>query len=121
MRMIVNSPAAVAAAFSSSCSPVLPGESCCAAIPEPVTRAARVAVLGLADRAAVDEQHAAVLMHPRLVGVSEHQHPVGFGARKALIERCGLLLEQVLVHLAGRAMHQMNTHLADLEAQVERQ
>ena len=27
MRMIVNSPAAVAAAFSSSCSPVLPGES----------------------------------------------------------------------------------------------
>src|ERR1700690_502225 len=39
--MIANSPAAVAAAFSSSSSPVAPGDSRCAAIPEPITRAAR--------------------------------------------------------------------------------
>ena len=39
--MIANSPAAVAAAFSSSSSPVLPGDSRWAAIPEPITTAAR--------------------------------------------------------------------------------
>ena len=41
IRMIANSPAAVAAAFSNSCKPVSPGESVCAAIPEPITSAAR--------------------------------------------------------------------------------
>src|SRR5208283_1455801 len=41
MRMVANSPVAVAAAFSSSSSPVLPGDSRCAAIPEPITAAAR--------------------------------------------------------------------------------
>src|ERR1700757_1196547 len=41
MRMIANRHAAVAAAFSNSCKPTLPGESCWAAIPEPITIAAR--------------------------------------------------------------------------------
>ena len=41
IKMIANSPAAVAAAFSSSSSPVSPGDSRCAAIPEPITTAAR--------------------------------------------------------------------------------
>ena len=39
--MIANSPAAVAAAFSSSSSPVFPGDSRWAAMPEPTTTAAR--------------------------------------------------------------------------------
>src|SRR5262245_50787242 len=43
IRMIVNRPAAVAAAFSSSCRPVSPGERFAAAIPEPITAAARKA------------------------------------------------------------------------------
>ena len=41
IKMIAYSPAAVAAAFSSSSSPVAPGDSRCAAIPEPITTAAR--------------------------------------------------------------------------------
>ena len=41
IKMIANSPAAVAAAFSSSSSPVSPGDRRCAAIPEPTTTAAR--------------------------------------------------------------------------------
>ena len=41
IKMIANSPAAVAAAFSSSSSPVWPGDSRCAAMPEPITTAAR--------------------------------------------------------------------------------
>ncbi|HEX9334321.1 MAG TPA: hypothetical protein VF892_00495, partial [Pseudonocardiaceae bacterium] len=40
IRMIANSPAAVAAAFSVSRRPVSPGESRCAAIPDPITSAA---------------------------------------------------------------------------------
>ena len=44
IKMIANSPAAVAAAFSSSSSPVWPGDSRCAAIPEPITTAARNAL-----------------------------------------------------------------------------
>ncbi len=39
--MTANSPAAVAAAFSSNSSPVEPGDRRCAAIPEPITIAAR--------------------------------------------------------------------------------
>ena len=39
-----DSPAPVAVEFSSSCKPVLPGESRCAAIPEPTTIATRNAV-----------------------------------------------------------------------------
>src|SRR5713101_5422217 len=42
--MIANSPAAVAAAFSSSSRPVLPGDRRCAAIPDPITTAARKAL-----------------------------------------------------------------------------
>ena len=44
MRMIANSPAAVAAAFSSSARPVSDGDRRCAAIPEPITIAARNAL-----------------------------------------------------------------------------
>jgi hypothetical protein len=44
IKMIANSPAAVAAAFSTSCSPVWPGDSRCAAIPDPITTAARNAL-----------------------------------------------------------------------------
>ena len=44
IKMIANSPAAVAAAFSSSSRPVSPGDSRCAAIPEPITMAARNAL-----------------------------------------------------------------------------
>ena len=41
IEMMANSPAAVAAAFSSNSSPVCPGDSRWAAIPEPTTTAAR--------------------------------------------------------------------------------
>ena len=44
IKMIANSPAAVAAAFSSSSSPVSHGDSRCAAIPDPITTAARNAL-----------------------------------------------------------------------------
>ena len=44
IKMIANSPAAVAAEFSSSSRPVSDGDSCCAAIPEPITIAARNAL-----------------------------------------------------------------------------
>ena len=44
IKMIANSPAAVAAAFSSSSSPVWPGDRRCAAMPEPITMAARNAL-----------------------------------------------------------------------------
>ena len=44
IKMIAYSPAAVAAAFSSSSSPVWPGDSRCAAMPEPITTAVRNAL-----------------------------------------------------------------------------
>ena len=44
IRMTANSPAAVAAEFSSSSSPVSDGDSRWAAIPEPITIAARNAL-----------------------------------------------------------------------------
>src|SRR6201990_800585 len=44
IKMLANSPAAVAAAFSISSSPVWPGESRCAAMPDPITTAARNAL-----------------------------------------------------------------------------
>ena len=56
IKMIVNSPAAVAAAFSSNSSPVWPGDSRCAAIPEPITTAARNA---LPRNSAVSRRHRA--------------------------------------------------------------
>src|SRR5436190_22196246 len=43
MRMIANSPAAVAAAFSNSCRPTSLGERCWAETPDPITTAARKA------------------------------------------------------------------------------
>jgi hypothetical protein len=43
IRMMVKRAAAVAAAFSNSWRPMSPGESCWAAIPEPITAAARKA------------------------------------------------------------------------------
>src|ERR1700722_18425874 len=42
--MMANSPAAVAAAFSSNSSPVAPGDRRCAAMPDPITTAARNAL-----------------------------------------------------------------------------
>ena len=56
IRMIANSPAAVAAAFSSNSSPVAPGDSRCAAIPEPITIAARNA---LPSNSASSRRHSA--------------------------------------------------------------
>ncbi len=44
IKMMANRPVAVAAAFSNSSSPTAPGESCWAAIPEPMTTAARKAL-----------------------------------------------------------------------------
>ncbi len=41
IKMMANKPAAVAAAFSKSSKPTSPGERCCAAIPDPMTMAAR--------------------------------------------------------------------------------
>ena len=63
IKMIANSPAAVAAAFSSSCSPVWPGDSRCAAMPEPITTAARNA---LPRNSAVSRRHSrtGALVHP---------------------------------------------------------
>ena len=84
-------------------------------------RAARVAVLGLADRAAVDEQHTAELADPRLVRVAEHEHVGVLGGGEPLVEPVGLVLEQVLVDLARRAVHEMDLALTEREAQVERQ
>src|SRR5918999_4919018 len=83
--------------------------------------AARVAVLGLADRAAVDEQDAPVLAHPRLVGVPEDQHIVALRCRESLTQRCRLVLEQVLVDLARRAVDQMDVEPAEGELEVERE
>jgi hypothetical protein len=54
IKMIGNSPAAVAAAFSSSSRPVSPGDSRCAAIPGPITMAARKAV---PSNSAVSRRH----------------------------------------------------------------
>ena len=54
IKMIANSPAAVAAAFSSNSSPVWPGDSRCAAMPEPITTAARNA---LPRNSAVSRRH----------------------------------------------------------------
>jgi hypothetical protein len=55
--MIANSPAAVAAASSSSSRPVSPGDSRCAAMPAPITTAARNA---LPASSAVSRRHSAV-------------------------------------------------------------
>src|SRR6476646_9632121 len=66
IKMIANSPAAVAAAFSTSSSPVWPGDSRCAAIPEPITTAARNA---LPRNSAVSRRHSgmgALLTPPML-------------------------------------------------------
>src|SRR6201996_761266 len=57
IKMIANSPAAVAAAFSTSSSPVWPGESRCAAMPDPITRAARNA---LPRNSAVSRRHSGI-------------------------------------------------------------
>jgi len=54
IKMIANKPAAVAAAFSSSASPVWPGDSRWAAMPEPITTAARNA---LPRNSAVSRRH----------------------------------------------------------------
>ena len=80
-----------------------------------------VAVLGFADRPAVDEQHAAVGVDPGLVGVAEHERPGCLGAGEPLVQARGLVLEQVLVDLPRRPVHEMHLLIAELEAQIERQ
>ena len=57
---------------------------------------ARIAVLRLADRPAIHEQHAAVLVHPRLVGVAED-------------ERVGLLSARPAARRARRACPRTST------------
>ena len=54
MRMIVNRPAAVAAAFSNSCRPVLPGDRFWAAIPEPTRRCEEGRTEQLGEQAACE-------------------------------------------------------------------
>ena len=56
IKMMANSPAAVAAAFSSNSRPVSPGDSRCAAMPEPITTAARNA---LPSSSAASRRHSA--------------------------------------------------------------
>ena len=56
IKMMANSPAAVAAAFSSNSSPVAPGDRRCAAMPEPITIAARKP---LPRNSAVSRRHSA--------------------------------------------------------------
>ena len=73
--------------------------------------ATRVAVLGLADRAAIDEQHPAVLPDPRLVRVPEHEHRVRLRRGEALVQARGLVLEQILVDLPRRAVDQVDLGL----------
>ena len=183
--MIANSPAPVAAAFSNSSRPTSPGESVWAAIPEPITRAARnaeptilreqpprqwlahgpsavrrgagrrsrhvavssfrrtrraarprgprrrrplrhtrtrsmlsstaaggrpehgegrprICILGLAHRAAVDEQHPAVLADPRFVGMAEDEHAIALGGGEALIQTvAGLSSKRYSLTLRG--------------------
>jgi hypothetical protein len=60
----------------------------------------RISVFGLADSAAVDEEDAAVLVYPRLVRVSEDEDVAVGGGGDPLERARGLVLEQVLVHLA---------------------
>ena len=70
IKMIANSPAAVAAAFSSSSSPVSPGDRRCAAMPEPITTAARNA---LPSSSASSRRHnltGALFTAPILTGTS---------------------------------------------------
>ena len=93
--------------------PVALGEHCEAG--------AGVAVLGLADGAAVNEQDAAVLVHPGLVRVPEDED-VAVGERGDALEGARrLVLEQVLVHLPWRTVHEADAFAAELEAQVEGQ
>ena len=66
IKMIANSPAAVAAEFSSSCRPVSPGDSCWAAIPEPITIAARNALPR--NSAASRRRRSGALFTPHLDG-----------------------------------------------------
>src|SRR3954464_3669624 len=84
-------------------------------------RPARVAVLRLAHRPAVHEAHAAEVVHPRLVRVPEHQNLVALRPGQALVKRGRLLLEEVLVDLARRAVNQVHGDLAYPKVQVERQ
>src|SRR5690242_2815339 len=95
IKMIVNSPAAVAAAFSTSSSPVWPGESRCAAIPEPITTAARNA---LPRNSAVSRRHSgtgALLTPPML---TEEDSSVKIESMS--LERTSGLARRAAVHAA---------------------
>src|SRR5829696_6373306 len=80
--------------------------------------AARVAVLGLADRAAVDEQDGAELVDPGLVRVPEDQRRGRLDRGQALVEAGGLVLEEVLVDLARRAVDEVDLLVAEREPEV---
>ena len=80
-----------------------------------------VGVLGLADRAAVDEQHAGVFMNPRLVGVPERENIAVRAPGYPLERPRGLVLEQVLVDLPRRAVNEPYIPGAEPEPQVEGQ
>jgi hypothetical protein len=75
--------------------------------PEDCEAPQRVALLGLADRSAVDEPHAAERVHPRLVGVAEREDTGVLGGVGTLVEAGGLVLEQIFVDLARGAVSGM--------------
>src|ERR1700758_2318748 len=93
--MIAYSPAAVAAAFSSSSSPVGPADSRCAAIPEPITSAARNA---LPRNSAVSRRHSGMgaLLTPLML--TEDVSSVKIESMSA--ERTSELARRAAVHAA---------------------
>src|SRR6266496_2431858 len=93
--MIANSPAAVAAAFSTSSRPVWPGDSRCAAIPDPITTAARNA---LPKNSAVSRRHSrtGALVTPPIL--TEEDSSVKIESMSA--ERNSYLARRAAVHAA---------------------
>src|SRR6266702_4806858 len=93
--MIANSPAAVAAAFSTSSRPVCPGDSRCAAIPDPITTAARNA---LPKNSAVRRSHSGMgaLVTPPIL--TEEDSSVKIESMSA--ERNSYLARRAAVHAA---------------------
>src|SRR5580693_6038604 len=81
--MMANSPAAVAAAFSSNSSPVCPGDRRWAAIPEPITTAVRNP---LPSNSATSRRHSATVTVP-----SPGTAPARSGAAGAGLRAAGLL------------------------------
>ena len=76
--------------------------------PRTAKRAARVTVLGLADRAAVDEAGPRRRCGSRACGCGRRRAPVALGRGEPLVQVRRLVLEQVLVDLARRAVDQVD-------------